>query len=173
MFMKILLHMCCGPCAIYPVKLFTQRKLSFTGFFYNPNIHPREEFILRKQTLEDYGKKEGFPLVSRDDFDMDPWKVYGENRDERCLMCYETRLEETARYASMNGFNAFTTTLLISPYQDHERICKTASSMAERYGVEFFYEDFRPHFRPGQKLAREEGMYRQKYCGCLLSREYK
>jgi predicted adenine nucleotide alpha hydrolase (AANH) superfamily ATPase len=171
--MKILLHMCCAPCAVYPVKLFKEERLDFTGFFYNPNIHPLNEFILRKETLMDFSKKEKFPVVFLDDFDQESWEAYGENKAKRCLMCYEKRLSETAEYASRNEFDAFTTTLLISPYQDHEMIIEIAEKMAKKYNVHFYYRDFRPHFREGQKLAKDAGMYRQKYCGCILSKEYK
>lgn len=91
--------------------------------------------------------------------------------DGRCSHCYDCRLEETARHASENGFTAFSTTLLISPYQNHELIISTAEQKAKKYGVEFLYRDFRPNFREGQRRAREKGLYMQKYCGCIFSEE--
>ena len=93
------------------------------------------------------------------------------NIDARCGYCYRVRMEETAKYAAEHGFDSFTSTLLISPYQDHEMICAIANSMAEKYGVEFLYRDFRPLFQTGQEYAREHGMYMQKYCGCIFSEE--
>jgi predicted adenine nucleotide alpha hydrolase (AANH) superfamily ATPase len=81
------------------------------------------------------------------------------------------RLEQTAKFAAENGYEAFTTTLLISPYQNHELIVKVAEETAKRYEVRFLYRDFRPLFREGQDVAREKGFYMQKYCGCIFSEE--
>ena len=93
------------------------------------------------------------------------------NIDGRCAYCYRVRMEETARYAAQNGYDSFTTSLLISPYQNHEAICATARAMGEKYGVEFLYRDFRPLFQAGQEFARAHGLYMQKYCGCIFSEE--
>ena len=81
------------------------------------------------------------------------------------------RLDKTAQKAKELGFDYFSTTLLISPYQNHEMIYEVAEDMAEKYGVKFLYKDFRPFFREGQKIAMELGMYMQKYCGCIFSEE--
>ena len=81
------------------------------------------------------------------------------------------RLEKTAKYAKENGFDAFSTTLLISPYQDHGLLKKTGDMLSKKYGIEFLYKDFRPGFRYGQNKARELGLYMQKYCGCVFSEE--
>ena len=80
-------------------------------------------------------------------------------------------MEETARYAAQNGYDSFTTSLLISPYQRHEAIAAVARTMGEKYGVEFLYRDFRPLFQAGQNFARSHGFYMQKYCGCIFSEE--
>jgi predicted adenine nucleotide alpha hydrolase (AANH) superfamily ATPase len=80
-------------------------------------------------------------------------------------------MEETAKYAAQQGYDSFTTSLLISPYQNHAAIAATAQSMGEKYGVTFLYRDFRPLFQAGQEFAREHGMYMQKYCGCIFSEE--
>ena len=81
------------------------------------------------------------------------------------------RLEQTARYAADHGFESFTSTLFVSPYQDHELLRRTAEELAAQYGVAFLYRDFRPGFRQGQQEARELGLYMQKYCGCVFSEE--
>ena len=94
-----------------------------------------------------------------------------DNIDGRCAYCYQVRMEETARYAAEHGFDSFTTSLLISPYQNHEAIRATAQAMGARYGVEFLDRDFRPLFQAGQEFAREHGFYMQKYCGCVFSEE--
>ena len=92
--------------------------------------------------------------------------------EARCqAYCYRVRMEAAARYAAENGFDSFTTSLLISPYQDHQGIAAAAREMGERYGVEFLYRDFRPLFQEGQQFAREHGFYMQKYCGCIFSEE--
>ena len=83
--------------------------------------------------------------------------------------CYYSRLERTVKYAKENGYDAFTTTLLVSPYQKHELIIKIANELAKEYGVEFIYIDFREGFRIGQQMARDAGIYMQKYCGCIYS----
>ena len=84
-------------------------------------------------------------------------------------MCYDIRMDAVARFASENGYDSFCTTLLVSPYQQHETIIRTAEEKAEQYGVKFEYIDFRPGFRKGQNMARDIGLYRQKYCGCIFS----
>jgi predicted adenine nucleotide alpha hydrolase (AANH) superfamily ATPase len=93
------------------------------------------------------------------------------DRASRCAWCYRTRLEKTAAQAAEGGWEGFSTTLLISPWQDHQGIRRAGEQAAEKYGVPFLYRDFRPLFREGQKKAREMGLYRQKYCGCVFSEE--
>ena len=88
---------------------------------------------------------------------------------KRCVICYRMRLEKTAAYAAKHDFDAFGTSLLISPYQQHDTIRRIGEEAAAQYGVEFFYRDFRPLFRRGQNEARTLGLYMQKYCGCLFS----
>ena len=93
------------------------------------------------------------------------------NISARCSYCYSHRLEQTAKFAAENGFEAFTSTLFASIYQDHDLMLKNARKFAEKYSVEFLYRDFRPNFREGNSKAREEGLYMQKYCGCVFSEE--
>jgi predicted adenine nucleotide alpha hydrolase (AANH) superfamily ATPase len=89
----------------------------------------------------------------------------------RCAFCYRLRLEKAAETAAEKGYGAFSTTLLISPYQNHGLLKETGAELAGRYGIEFLYRDFRPRFRPGQAEARKQGAYMQKYCGCVFSEE--
>ena len=103
----------------------------------------------------------------------DYWKS-GEYKDQyasRCEMCYDIRLDNVARFASENGYDSICTTLLVSPYQQHDVISRIAKEKASIYGIEFSYYDFRPGFREGQNMARDIGLYRQKYCGCIFSLE--
>lgn len=170
--MKLLLHICCGPCALYPVKeLLRGRFDKITGFFYNPNIHPPSEYKRRKDALSEAFSKIGFEVISPDYRMEDYFRAVFSKEDSpgRCSLCWELRLSETAGFAKDNGFDAFTTTLLISPYQDHEKIKKIGEEIASKSGVQFYYQDFRPGFKDGQEQAKEENLYRQKYCGCVFS----
>ena len=167
--MNLLLHICCGPCASYPVKFLKENGICFDGLYYNPNIQPIDEFIKRKENVKILSEIEGFDVHYNDLFLQDVWENYVASTDSRCEMCYRLRIDYTAKFAKENGFDAFSTTLLISPYQDHELIKKISEEKAEKYGIDFYYHDFRPNYREGQNLARQHGLYRQKYCGCICS----
>ena len=170
--MKTLMHMCCAPCANQPIQTLRQEGIEVSGFWFNPNIHPYTEYRARRTTLEEYAKEIAMPLVQINEYGLRMFvQNVSDNIDGRCSFCYRVRMEETARYAAENGFDSFTTSLLISPYQNHEAIVSVAQAMGREYGVEFLYRDFRPLFRAGQDFAREHGMYMQKYCGCVFSEE--
>ncbi len=176
--MKLLLHVCCGPCALYPAKeLFSKKFDKITGFFYNPNIHPPSEYKRRKDALLEAASKIGLEIISPD-YKMEEYfravfSFVGEglkpSPTERCSLCWRLRLSMTAGFAKNNGFDAFTTTLLVSPYQDHEKVKKIGEDIAVEKGIQFYYQDFRPGFREGQAEAKKENLYRQKYCGCVFS----
>ena len=170
--MNTLMHICCAPCANRPIDLLRSEGLSVAGFWFNPNIHPYTEYQARKHTLEEYSKEIGMKLIIGGSYDLRTFITnVADNIDGRCAYCYRVRMEETARYAAENGYDSFTTSLLISPYQNHEAIRAAARAAGERYGVEFLYRDFRPLFQAGQQFAREHGFYMQKYCGCIFSEE--
>ena len=105
------------------------------------------------------------------DYNVSQIKNVIEDTDNRCEYCYKVRLEETAKYAKENGFDAFSTSLLISPYQNHLRIKEIGEELEEKYGIKFLYRDFRERFREGQGKARKKQIYMQKYCGCIFSEE--
>jgi hypothetical protein len=141
-------------------------------FWYNPNIHPLLEHRQRKEALVEYAGRHALQLIDEGQYGLrDFVKAVCPDFDTRCAYCYTDRLEYTVRYASENGYDAFTTTLLISPYQNHDLIVKTASRLAEQYKLLFLYRDFRPAFRESQQKARQEQLYMQKYCGCIFSEE--
>lgn len=170
--MKTLMHICCAPCANMPIDQLREEGIDLTGYWYNPNIHPFTEYRSRRNTLVDYAKTIDLPLVVVDDYGLRQFvQAVAEDIDGRCSYCYRVRMEETARYAAEHGFDSFTTSLLISPYQNREAICAVGQAMGEQYGVEFLPRDFRPLFRAGQDRARELGFYMQKYCGCVFSEE--
>ncbi len=171
--MKLLLHTCCAPCSTYVVdKLRKDGYDDITSLWYNPNIHPYTEYKMRRDTLKEYAKQINLPLIIEENYGIREFtKNVSSNIDGRCLYCYESRLEYTAKYAKEHGYEAFSTTLLVSPYQKHELIIKVANEMAKKYQIEFLYQDFREGFRIGQQMARDAGLYMQKYCGCIYSEE--
>ena len=170
--MKTLLHACCAPCSIECVNTLRNEGIEPTLYWYNPNIHPFTEYRSRKETLVAYAESNALQYVLRDEYGLRPFlAAVTPTLDNRCARCYEMRLEGTARYAAENGYEQFSTTLLISPYQNHELLRETGENMAKKYGIAFLYRDFRPHFRDGQQKAREFGLYMQKYCGCIFSEE--
>lgn len=170
--MKLLLHICCGPCSLYPVKELLDDKFDkVTGFYYNPNIHPPSEYKKRKKALSEAEEKFGFNVIYPP-YKMEEYFRYivtKEDSPDRCRYCWELRLQKTALFAKKQGFEYFTTTLLISPYQNHEIIKEIGQVVAKQAGIEFYYKDFRKGFRESQELAKKQDLYRQKYCGCVFS----
>ena len=170
--MKTLLHICCAPCANMCIDTLRERGETLTGFWYNPNIHPFTEYRARRNCLRDYAQTIRLPLVEQNDYGLRPFvRAVADDIEHRCVKCYQMRLFATAEYAAQNGFDAFTSSLFISPYQNHELLKQVAEQAADEYHVRFLYEDFRPLFRQGQERARELGFYMQKYCGCVFSEE--
>ena len=167
---RILLHTCCGPCTIVPLETLLDEGWSVHGFFYNPNIQPYREFEKRLQTLETLATMESLELIVRPDYDLEGFVRRTAFREgERCISCYSTRLEATARLAKRSRFDAFTTTLLYSRMQKHELIVSVANEAARKTGVPFLYRDFRSGWKTGQEKAKAMGLYRQEYCGCIYS----
>ena len=170
--MKTLLHICCAPCANQCIASLRGEGIAVTGFWYNPNIHPFTEYRARRNCLRDYAAQINLPLIEQNDYALRPFiREVAEDIGNRCGKCYAMRLMETARQAKEQGFDSFTSSLFISPYQNHELMVEMAQLAAQTHGVEFLYRDFRPLFRAGQETAREAGFYMQKYCGCVFSEE--
>ena len=168
----VLLHCCCAPCSLSCIDPLRAEGIEPVAFWYNPNIHPWKEYQARRDCLLEYAPTIGMEVRVQEDYGLRQFvRQVVEDIDHRCAYCYQHRIEGTARYAAEHGFSAFSTTLLISPYQQHERIVGIAEEMGRRYGVDFLYRDFRPLFRQGQTKAREAGLYMQKYCGCVFSEE--
>ena len=168
--MKVLLHVCCGPCVIYPLTVLRQEGHEIKGLFYNPNIHPRLEYQKRLETLQEYAGQQHLDISHPEDYPMEKFLrnvVFREK--ERCLRCYSMRLDFTARQARAWDYESFTTTLLYSKYQKHELIKDIAEKTARKYRIRFLYRDFRDGWSEGVRLSKAAGMYRQQYCGCLYS----
>ncbi|WP_027187403.1 epoxyqueuosine reductase QueH [Desulfovibrio cuneatus] len=224
--MPILVHVCCGPCAIAVLEALQQEQHEIAAFFYNPNIHPLAEYLRRREgamqtaalydvpvILADTLPEEAqhlalvppnFPWPSQEQGETDkpsapagtalaplpqvplsarhpvppavnpvPWlRAMHGHEGERCLFCWYSRLEGTARYAKAHGFEAITTTLFYSRYQNQEQVQRMAALAAQAHGVTVYYQDFRPLWQRGVDLSKAKGIYRQQYCGCVFS-EYE
>jgi len=167
---KVLLHVCCGPCAIYTVNRLREEGFDVTAFWYNPNIHPFTEHQNRLKALETLAEVMGLPLIVSEGYEMiDYFRAVVGHEGQRCGDCFRLRLERAAVVAKERGFDAFTTTLLISPYQKHELLREVGEEVAREQGIDFYYEDFRPGFRESHRRSRELNLYHQKYCGCVYS----
>jgi len=167
--MNILLHICCAPCAVGVLQnLSDSGPYSVTGYYFNPNIHPAEEFRKRKESVEKLSADNNIPVIYNDEYMLEYWKR-SLSKENRCDACYRMRIDEIAKTAKQKEFDAFTTTLLISPWQDHEKIRIFAEQAASKYGIGFLYRDFRPFYREGKNEAYKRGYYLQKYCGCIYS----
>ena len=168
--MRLLLHICCGPCAAYPVKDLREKGIDITGYFFNPNIHPYKEFSRRLDTLKDYAQRKNLPLLIDDRYTLEAFlKNALSAPNGRCRMCYEVRLRKAAEIAKNNNFDAFSTTLLVSPYQKHDIIKEVAEQIAAEEGIPFYYSDFRTGWKEGVAISKEMELYRQPYCGCIFS----
>jgi len=170
--MRLLFHCCCAPCSIASVESLIAERITPTLFWYNPNIHPLTEYRNRRDALSQFASDQKLPLITFNDYGLDLFLRSVGNETGipgRCGVCYQLRLEKTAAFAAEHGFDTFSTSLLISPYQQHETIQRLGEKLAAKYGVAFLYRDFRPLFRKGQSSARSLGLYMQKYCGCIFS----
>jgi len=158
---------------IHPVESLRSKGFEVDGLFYNPNIHPVGEYQRRRQAVQDYSQELPaeviYPEYTPSEFF---WETHTkESGPERCLICWYLRLKKTAQVAKENNYGAFSTTLLVSPYQNQELLTKIGLTVAREEGVWFHYEDFRPGFRDAHKKAKEKGIYCQNYCGCIYSHQ--
>lgn len=169
---KIFLHICCAPCSIECINMLKEN-YDITGFWYNPNIHPYMEYKDRLEALKGYSSMIDLKVIYKDEYGLVEFtKNVIDVLDTRCTdYCYRVRLEETAKNAKELGYKFFTTTLLISPYQKHDKIKEIGKEIAKKYDIKFIYYDPRTNFRIGQNKARELNLYMQKYCGCVFSEE--
>lgn len=168
--MKLLLHTCCAPCTIYPLRVLRQEGHELTGYFYNPNIHPYQEYKKRMDTLRDYAAWVTLPVLWDESYPMETFLrrvVFDE--ENRCRACYDLRLRDVAAMARNRHYEGFTTTLLYSKYQKHGLIIRAGEQAAAEYGVPFVYRDFREGWSEGVEASKGLDLYRQPYCGCIYS----
>ncbi len=169
--MRLLLHVCCAPCLIHPLSVLSDEGHNIAIFFFNPNIDSQTEHDKRLEHLKRLAFQKNLAL---EEIAYNP-RLFSDRINEdlkdRCRLCYDIRLETAARFAKENGFDAFSTTLLVSPYQDQELLREAGEAAAAKEGTGFFFKDFRDGFRKAQNEARELGIYLQNYCGCSFSRK--
>lgn len=173
--MRVLLHICCGPCSITVIRSLLDEGCEVAGFFYNPNIQPLAEYLRRREGVAQVAEKYGIPLLwpEEEPASPAPWLSMILNaQGPRCAPCWALRLDRTARLAKSAGFDAFSSSLLYSRRQNHEGIRAAAEQAGQKAGTAFLYRDFRPTWQRGIELSKAWGIYRQQYCGCIFS-EYE
>ena len=171
-FMKLLLHICCAPCSIMCIKKIREEKIDVDGYWYNPNIHPYMEYRARRDALRSYSEMIDLNVYYKDVYGLDEFtKNVSRDISKRCDYCYTDRLASTVKYAKDHGYDSYSTTLLYSPYQNHEKIINVCNELSKAFDIKFYYQDFRPYYREGLEEAKRLGIYLQKYCGCIYSEE--
>lgn len=169
--MRVMLHACCGPCLLEPFDALAAEH-AVRVVYANPNIHPREEYERRRDTLLAYASERGI-AVDEAPYEPHAWDeaVRGlEDRPgERCRECFRLRIGLAAEHAALLGFDAVATTLTVSPYQDPHAIREAGEAACADAGVAFLVTDFRDRYASATRRSRELGMYRQNYCGCRYS----
>jgi predicted adenine nucleotide alpha hydrolase (AANH) superfamily ATPase len=175
---KVLIHVCCAHCAAYTAEHWRREGYEIAGFWYNPNIHPYTEHQQRLESMRLLAVKIDLPLIIAEDYDMPEYfRMVAGHEEERCRRCFELRLTRTAEVASEKGYDAFTTTLLISPHQKHELIKETGERAALQQaqgergekGPAFLYADLRKRYSDSRHITKPMELYRQQYCGCIYS----
>ncbi|MBN1949515.1 MAG: epoxyqueuosine reductase QueH, partial [Candidatus Cloacimonetes bacterium] len=167
---ELLVHVCCAPCFTAPYFHLREQGFKVTGFWYNHNIHPYQEYRKRLLALQDFAAEEKIPMIYKDEYDLEKFLRQAAFREEqRCRFCYYDRLEYTAVIAKHGKFDAFTSTLLASKHQQQEEIAAMGEILAAKYDVPFYFQDFREYWRESIDLSKARGLYRQQYCGCIYS----
>ena len=170
---KILIHICCAPCACYPCKRLKEENFEVVGFWYNPNIQPYQEYRRRLMATGYFARVTSLELITDYEYPLQDFLrgILEKDAKEkvRCTFCYELRMERTAKAARENGFDYFTTTLLYSKFQQHDLIKEIGEKLGKKYGLNFYSEDFRDGWKEGILISKKMGLYRQQYCGCIFS----
>ena len=153
-----MLHNCCAPCTTFIYKWLNENDFEIKGLFYNPNIKPPEEYEKRLMTMKRYAEAVGLKVIYQ------PNDIMAESGN--CESCYRIRLRRTAGLAKDGGYDYFSTTLLISPYQKHDLLKEIGEEVGSEIGIDFYYQDFRVGYQESRQMAKEMNLYRQRYCGC-------
>jgi len=165
-----LIHCCCAHCAAYTVDYWREQGYEVSAFWYNPNIHPYLEHQHRLEAMQSLAEKMSLPMIVSEGYDIiDYFRQVVGHEAERCRYCFKLRLSKTADTAKKMGFDAFTTTLLISPQQKHELIKEAGEELSKETGVDFLYADLRKRYSDSRHITKPMDLYRQQYCGCVYS----
>ncbi len=170
--MKILVHICCAPCAVYPFYDLKHHFEEVMGFWYNPNIHPFLEYQRRLEGVKVLAKKKEVRVIYRDEYDIKKFLrqvVYRES--QRCLFCYYERLEKTAIFARRGEFDYFSSTLVLSPHQDQNLLKTVMEAISDKYQIKPYLERIERGWQKSREFSKEMKLYRQEYCGCVYSEE--
>ncbi|MDA8084566.1 MAG: epoxyqueuosine reductase QueH [Nitrospiraceae bacterium] len=168
--MKVLMHICCANCSIYPLQKLLLDGMDILGLWFNPNIQPYTEYANRRDALKQLQDIWHLDIEYIDEYPLDAFlKAVAGTGAGRCEICYTMRLDRTAETARAMNIPAFTTSLLASPYQKFDMINTIGRSAGERHGVCFLEQDMRKGWHLSRGLSKEFGLYRQKYCGCIYS----
>lgn len=173
---KLLLHICCAPCNLYVYEKL-RNDYEVTGFFYNPNIHPKREYLLRKDELEKVKLMHDWDIITSD-YDMRKWFKLIEGyewepeRGQRCSICFNMRFKKAFEYAKKNKFDIVASTLSISPHKDTNQINCEGRKLSKEFDIEFLDESFKKKngFNIGREMGKKNGIRRQDYCGCTYSK---
>jgi predicted adenine nucleotide alpha hydrolase (AANH) superfamily ATPase len=164
--------MCCAPCTIYPLQVLEDEGCRVFGFFFNPNIHPYQEYRRRMTTVGEFAGHVGLEVIYRNEYDVVSFlRQVAFRESQRCRFCYHLRLEATARLAKKSRMDGFTSTLLYSKRQDHQSIIQMGEEIGRSCGIPFIYRDFRAGWQEGIQKSKELNLYRQQYCGCIYSEQ--
>lgn len=170
---RLLLHACCAPCSLEPVRLLVEEGFEPEICWTNPNIQPAEEHGRRLEELRRWCAATGIRLIEADEdrarWERGPARIGARDRERRCRACYALRLAEACRVAEREGFAHIATTLAVSPYQLFETCNDVLERLAAAHGLTPVIRDFRPWYPEATRRSRELGMYRQNYCGCRFS----
>ncbi len=173
---SLLLHSCCGPCSSYVIE-YLSNYFDITVYYYNPNIHPREEYLHRLETQKKLVQRLGGAILIEGDYLPERFfdAVKGSENEpeggERCRLCIDERLDSTARMAALGNFNFFATTLTVSPHKNAQSINKSGFELVKKYGVRWLPSDFKKKegYKRSIELSAQFELYRQDYCGCVFS----
>ncbi len=174
---RLLLHICCAVCTLHPLALLL-KEYDVTLFYYNPNIHPETEYRKRLEYIVQISRSFAIPIIKGDYNTSDWFEITDVFKDEpeggkRCGVCFEMRLEETAKTALLKKFDIFSTTLTISPHKNSKLINKIGEEVSKKYNILFYDADFKKKdgFKKTIGLSNDHNIYRQDYCGCIYSKK--
>ncbi len=167
---SLLLHCCCAHCTAYSVSYWRRQGFEVSAFWYNPNIHPYMEHQSRLEAMKSLARQLDLPLIISEGYGIiDYFRQVVGHEPRRCRYCFRLRLKKTAEMAQEMGLDAFTTSLIISPHQEHDLLREVGVSLAQETGLDFRYADLRKHYSDSRHMTKELNLYRQQYCGCVYS----